>query len=48
MADIKPFRAVRYAGAAGALDDLVAPPYDAVDEDERVALYDRSPTTSRT
>jgi uncharacterized protein (DUF1015 family) len=43
MADIKPFRAVRYAGAAGSLADLVAPPYDAVDEDERAALYSRSP-----
>ena len=43
MADIQPFRAVRYAGAAGALADLVAPPYDAVDDDERAALYTRSP-----
>jgi uncharacterized protein (DUF1015 family) len=43
MADVQPFRAVRYAGAAGALADLVAPPYDAVDDDERAALYTRSP-----
>ncbi|HEX4746676.1 MAG TPA: DUF1015 domain-containing protein [Gaiellaceae bacterium] len=43
MADIKPFRAVRYAGAAGSLTDLVAPPYDAVDEEERAALYSLSP-----
>lgn len=43
MADIQPFRAVRYAGAVGALADLVAPPYDAVDDDERAALYTRSP-----
>lgn len=43
MADIQPFRAVRYAGAAGALADLVAPPYDAVDDEERAALYTRSP-----
>ena len=43
MADIQPFRAVRYAGAAGALADLVAPPYDAVDDEEREALYTRSP-----
>ncbi len=43
MADVQPFRAVRYAGAAGALADLVAPPYDAVDDDERTALYTRSP-----
>jgi uncharacterized protein (DUF1015 family) len=43
MADVQPFRAVRYAGAAGALADLVAPPYDAVDEAERAELYTRSP-----
>jgi uncharacterized protein (DUF1015 family) len=43
MADVQPFRAVRYSGAAGALADLVAPPYDAVDDDERAALYTRSP-----
>lgn len=43
MADIQPFRAVRYSGAAGSLHDLVAPPYDAVDEAERAALYTRSP-----
>ena len=43
MADAKPFRAVRYAGAAGPLADLVAPPYDAVDDDERAELYNRSP-----
>jgi uncharacterized protein (DUF1015 family) len=43
MADVQPFRAVRYAGAAGTLADLVAPPYDAVDEQERARLYTRSP-----
>ena len=43
MADVQPFRAVRYAGAAGALPDLVAPPYDAVSDEERAALYTRSP-----
>ena len=43
MGDIQPFRAVRYAGAAGALADLVAPPYDAVDDEERAALFTRSP-----
>jgi uncharacterized protein (DUF1015 family) len=43
MADAKPFRAVRYAGAAGPLADLVAPPYDAVDDAERAELYGRSP-----
>ena len=43
MADVQPFRAVRYSGAAGALVDLVAPPYDAVDVDERTRLFTRSP-----
>ncbi len=43
MADVKPFRAVRYSGAAGSLADLVAPPYDAVDEAERSRLFTRSP-----
>jgi len=43
MADIQPFRAVRYTGAAGPLADLVAPPYDAVTEEERSELYTRSP-----
>ena len=43
MADVQPFRAVRYSGAAGSLADLVAPPYDVVDEDERAELYTRSP-----
>jgi uncharacterized protein (DUF1015 family) len=43
MADVQPFRAVRYSGAAGRLDDLVAPPYDAVSPDERALLYTRSP-----
>jgi uncharacterized protein (DUF1015 family) len=43
MADVKPFRAVRYSGAAGSLADLVAPPYDAVDEAERAELFTRSP-----
>jgi uncharacterized protein (DUF1015 family) len=43
MADVKPFRAVRYAGAAGPLADLVAPPYDAVSDEERAALFMRNP-----
>jgi uncharacterized protein (DUF1015 family) len=43
MAAVTPFRAVRYSGAAGPLADLVAPPYDAVDDDERAALFTRSP-----
>ena len=42
MADVQPFRAVRYAGAAGPLADLVAPPYDTVTDDERARLLARS------
>jgi uncharacterized protein (DUF1015 family) len=43
MADVQGFRAVRYSGAAGALFDLVAPPYDAVTAQERDELQARSP-----
>ena len=43
MADVQGFRAVRYAGAAGPLADLVAPPYDAISQEERERLYTRSP-----
>ena len=43
MADVQPFRAVRYSGAAGSLGDLVAPPYDAVTPEERALLFTRSP-----
>jgi uncharacterized protein (DUF1015 family) len=44
MADIKPLRALRYDQArAGALADLVAPPYDVIDADERAELAARSP-----
>jgi len=43
MADVQPFRAVRYSGAAGSLADLVAPPYDAVNAEERARLFTRSP-----
>jgi uncharacterized protein (DUF1015 family) len=43
MADLQPFRAVRYSGAAGSLADLVAPPYDAVSREERDRLFTTSP-----
>jgi uncharacterized protein (DUF1015 family) len=43
MAVLEPFRAVRYADAAGPLDDLVAPPYDAITSEERELLVARSP-----
>ena len=41
---VKPFRAVRYAvGAAGPLDDLVAPPYDVISRPELARLVAASP-----
>ena len=43
MADVQPFRAVRYSGAAGLLGDLVAPPYDIITKRERDQLYTLSP-----
>jgi uncharacterized protein (DUF1015 family) len=43
MADAQPFRAVRYSRAAGPLADLVAPPYDAVSDEERAQFFTRSP-----
>jgi uncharacterized protein (DUF1015 family) len=43
MADVQPFRAVRYSGAAGSLDDVVAPPYDTISKEERDRLHALSP-----
>jgi uncharacterized protein (DUF1015 family) len=43
VADVQPFRAVRYSGAAGPLADLVAPPYDTVSPEERMRLSSKSP-----
>jgi len=45
MVDILPFRGIRYnpAAAGGALDDLVAPPYDVISPAEQEALYNRNP-----
>ncbi len=38
MADIRPFKALRFTEKAGALVDNVCPPYDIISEDERQAL----------
>ena len=38
MAEVKPFRAVRYGERAGSLDTLVAPPYDVISPAERDEL----------
>jgi uncharacterized protein (DUF1015 family) len=44
MAEVRPFRALRYDTAAvGPLDALVAPPYDVIAPDERLELLARSP-----
>ncbi len=44
MADIRAFRAYRYdLGRVGTLGDVVAPPYDVIDQALQQALYDRSP-----
>jgi uncharacterized protein (DUF1015 family) len=44
MADVKPLRALHYDPAAvGALDAVVAPPYDVIDPEQRAALAARSP-----
>jgi uncharacterized protein (DUF1015 family) len=43
MAEVKPFRAVRYGERAGPLEALVAPPYDVISAAERDELGARSP-----
>lgn len=44
MAEIQPFRGYRYdLGRVGALQDVVAPPYDVIDPSLQQALFDRSP-----
>ena len=44
MAEVRPFRALRYDEAkAGPLETLVAPPYDVIDDAERAKYAARSP-----
>ena len=44
MADVQPLRALHYDPAVvGALADVVAPPYDVIDDEQRAALIARSP-----
>ena len=44
MAEIEPLRALRYDPArTGGLQDVVAPPYDVIDDEQRAALEERSP-----
>jgi uncharacterized protein (DUF1015 family) len=43
MADVQPLRALHYDPAvAGPLQDVVAPPYDVIDSEQRAALIERS------
>jgi uncharacterized protein (DUF1015 family) len=44
MAEVQPLRALRYDPAAvGSLDDVIAPPYDVIDNEQRAALAAKSP-----
>ena len=44
MAEVKPFRALRYdESKAGPLDELVAPPYDVISAEQREEYLARSP-----
>jgi uncharacterized protein (DUF1015 family) len=44
MADVQPLRALHYDPAVvGSLADVVAPPYDVIDAEQRAALIGRSP-----
>ena len=44
MADVQPLRALYYdRSVVGPLADVVAPPYDVIDEEQRAALLARSP-----
>ena len=43
MADVRPFRALRYAPAAGTLGDLVSPPYDVISPEQRQGYLAASP-----
>ncbi|MBQ5746356.1 MAG: DUF1015 domain-containing protein, partial [Clostridia bacterium] len=38
MADIRPFKALRYTEKAGSIRDNVSPPYDIISEEERLSL----------
>jgi uncharacterized protein (DUF1015 family) len=44
MADVQPIKTLRYdTKVAGALEDLIAPPYDVIDDELRAELARRSP-----
>lgn len=43
MAEIKPFRGLRYTEKAGDISQLTCPPYDIINAEERQALIDKNP-----
>ena len=43
MAVVKPFAGVRYNPGKVAIDDVIAPPYDVISEEEQELLYEKSP-----
>lgn len=44
MANIQAFRGIRYdLSHVGALSDVIAPPYDVINQEQQKALYDRHP-----
>ncbi len=43
MPRLSPFAALRYTGRAGKLEDVIAPPYDVIDEDMAEELRSRNP-----
>jgi uncharacterized protein (DUF1015 family) len=44
MAEVQPLRTLRYDPAVvGSLDDVIAPPYDVIDDEQRARLAARSP-----
>jgi uncharacterized protein (DUF1015 family) len=43
MAEIRPFRALRFTSKAGKIEELTCPPYDIISEEERRAYLERNP-----
>ena len=42
MAEIRPFRALRYTALAGDISQCVCPPYDIISPEERAALIEKN------
>lgn len=43
MADVRPFKGLRYSPTAGSMETLVAPPYDVISPEEREELASKNP-----